>query len=149
MFKIVDTDNDGQISIMLPSNEELGAFASQAGSSGFNLLVDMYHISKTDLKSYICMMDKDNDGQISIDEFLDGYKKKLAGIDYDEEIREAFKVFDTDGNNKISISEIKKILTRASPPIPEQEIALIIKEIDKYNDGNFHYQEFIDTNSFS
>ena len=47
-------------------------------------------------------VDEDGNGTIDFEEFLQMMAKKMKDSDNEEELREAFRVFDKDGNGYIS-----------------------------------------------
>lgn len=49
-------------------------------------------------------------GTIDFNEFLDMMAKKFQSADSEEEIRQAFQVFDKDGNGYISAKELKQVM---------------------------------------
>ena len=40
-------------------------------------------------------------------------------------------------------------MKQSHPKIPDDEFRLLMDEINKYNDGTFHYEEYIKENSYS
>jgi len=57
----------------------------------------------------------------------------------DKNMQTAFKIFDLDGDNTISINEIKTLLSYGSNTNDDKVIEEIIKEIDKNGDGEIDY----------
>jgi calmodulin len=54
-------------------------------------------------------VDTDGNGTIDFPEFLSMMARKMQDTDTEEEIREAFKVFDKDGNGFISAAELRHV----------------------------------------
>jgi calmodulin len=52
-------------------------------------------------------VDADGNGTIDFPEFLSLMARKIKDTDTEEELREAFKVFDRDGNQLISAAELR------------------------------------------
>lgn len=50
--------------------------------------------------------------------------------DSEEEIREAFRVFDRDGNGFISAAELRHVMTSIGEKLTEEEVNAMIKEAD-------------------
>lgn len=48
-------------------------------------------------------------GEIDFDEFLSMMAKKMKETDSEDEIREAFKVFDKDGDGYLTQKELKQV----------------------------------------
>ena len=61
----------------------------------------------------------------------------------EEEMLEAFRVFDTDGNGSITADELRQIFNNLGEKSTEEEIADMIEEADTDGDGEINYQEFV------
>lgn len=61
--------------------------------------------------------------------------RKMKDTDSEEEIREAFKVFDKDGNGYISAAELRHVMTNLGEKLSETEVAEMIREADVDGDG--------------
>eukprot|EP00249_Psilotum_nudum_P016621 c25913_g1_i1 orf=583-1236(-) len=75
---------------------------------------------------------------------------KLANIIPPAQIREleeAFRVFDRNGDGKISVSELGCVLKMLGDDPTEQELRLMVEEADKDGDGYIDLDEFISLNS--
>ena len=57
--------------------------------------------------------------------------------------REAFKVFDSDGNGFINASELRQVMLNLGEKLSEEEVEMMIKEADTNGDGLVNYDEFI------
>ncbi|KZV48915.1 hypothetical protein F511_09703 [Dorcoceras hygrometricum] len=68
--------------------------------------------------------------------------EKSAPLTRDEELREVFKKFDTNGDGKISLSELGAVLNGLGSKTTEEEVTRIMSELDIDGDG------FIDLNEF-
>lgn len=56
-------------------------------------------------------VDADGNGQIDFPEFLTMMARKMKDTDSEDEVKEAFKVFDKDGNGFISAAELRHVMT--------------------------------------
>ena len=63
--------------------------------------------------------------------------------DSEEEIREAFKVFDKDGNGFISAAELRHVMTNLGEKLTDEEVDEMIREADIDGDGQINYEEFV------
>lgn len=59
------------------------------------------------------------------------------------EIREAFKIFDRDGNGYIDAKELKHVVTRMGEVLTTAEADEFMKEADLDGDGKLDYNEFV------
>ena len=57
-------------------------------------------------------VDADGNGTIDFPEFLNLMARKMKDTDSEEELKEAFKVFDKDGNGFISAAELRHVMTK-------------------------------------
>ena len=83
-FSLFDKDGDGCITV-----QELGIVMRSLGQQP----------TEAELLEMINEVDADGDGTIDFDEFLEMMYQKMKGLDDEEEIREAFKVFDKNGTH--------------------------------------------------
>ena len=88
-------------------------------------------------------IDTDKNDSIDFNEFLQLMRKRMRDTDTEEELVEAFKVFDRDGNGLISAVELKTVMKQIGENLSDSDIAEIIKSGDKDNDGFLNYDEFI------
>ena len=75
-------------------------------------------------------------------EFIFLIIKKLKDLDLEEEMKDAFKVFDKDGNKVLTAHEMRQIFM-GMKEVAENEIELMIKEADLDGDGQIDYEEFL------
>ena len=61
----------------------------------------------------------------------------------EEEMLEAFKVFDSDGNGMISSDELRQIMANLGEKLTEEEVEEMVKEADIDGDGQINYEEFV------
>jgi calmodulin len=60
---------------------------------------------------------------------------KPKEIDFEEEIRAAFKVFDLDNNGVISTAELRQVMNSLGENLTDAEIDLIMSEVDRDRNG--------------
>lgn len=70
-------------------------------------------------------VDADGNGTIDFPEFLTMMARKMRDTDSEEEIKEAFKVFDKDGNGYISAAELRHVMTNLGGCIPPRRLLLL------------------------
>merc|ERR1711898_39597 len=76
-------------------------------------------------------------------QFLNLMAKKMKDTDSEEEIKEAFKVFDKDGNGFISAAELRHVMTNLGEKLTDEEVDEMIREADVDGDGQINYEEFV------
>ena len=125
-FNIFDRDKDGLINY-----NELGNVLK---SQGFNP-------TNQELLEMIADVDDNEDDKINFEEFLILMHSRLKKADIENELNEAFSVYDKNGSGIISIREFKKIMNSLGDKICEEEINEIIQKIDTKNRGYINYKD--------
>ncbi|XP_073134384.1 uncharacterized protein [Henckelia pumila] len=119
-FGLFDINGDGSITI-----EELGS-----------VLRSLYpNLTEDELRDMIHEVDTDGNGTIEFPEFVN-----LMEMDADDDLREAFNLFDKDKNGYISADELQQVIGDA---LTDEEIVEIIQEADLDGDGQVNYEEFV------
>lgn len=75
-------------------------------------------------------------------EFLTMMARKMKDTDSEEEIREAFKVFDRDNNGFISAAELRHVMTSIGEKLTDDEVDEMIREADQDGDGRIDCMAF-------
>ena len=78
--------------------------------------------SEEECASMIAEVDDDGSGEIEFDEFLKLMVKKMQENDNEEELLEAFRVFDRDNNQEIDETELRHVMTNLGEKLTEDEI---------------------------
>merc|ERR1739842_296568 len=87
--------------------------------------------------------DADGNGTIDFPEILSHGARKMKDTDTEEELIEAFKVFDRDGNGFISAAELRHVMTNLGEKLTDEEVEEMIREADVDGDGQINYDEFV------
>ena len=82
-------------------------------------------------------------GTIDFPEFLTMMARKMKDTDSEEEIIEAFRVFDKDGSGYISAAELSHVMTNLGEKLTNEEVDEMIREADTDGDGQVNYEEFV------
>ena len=125
-FTMFDRDKDGLINY-----NELGNVLK---SQGFNP-------NNQELLEMIADVDENEDDKINFDEFLILMHSRLKKADIENELNEAFSVYDKNGSGKISVREFKKIMNSLGDKIMQEEIDEIIQKVDIKNRGYINYKD--------
>ena len=79
-------------------------------------------------------------GEIDFEEFLQMMSKKITLNDTEEEIRDAFRIFDKDGNGLISAHELRQIMMNLGEKLTDEELDEMMREADLNGDGQIDYE---------
>ncbi|KAH8025818.1 hypothetical protein HPB51_012140 [Rhipicephalus microplus] len=128
VFALFDKDSSGTI-----STRDLFTLMSALGQN----------TTEVELKDMIADVETDGHGTIDFPEFLAMMTKKTRPADTEEEIREAFKVFDSDGNGFITADKLRHVMTTLGEKLTDEEVDAMIREADMDGDGQVNYEEFV------
>ena len=67
--------------------------------------------TEAELQDMISEVDADGDGTIDFPEYLTMMAQKMRDTESEEEMKEAFNLFDKDGNGFISAAELRHVMT--------------------------------------
>ena len=127
-FARFDRDGDGIITI-----DELRAIVEELGHT----------TTEAELTSLMQEMDTDENGTVEFAEFLAMMARRLMLSDNEEEILQAFKVFDKDGNGVLSAQELTGVLTTLGEKLSPEECQELLELADQDHDGQIDYREFV------
>ena len=78
-------------------------------------------------------------GTIEFDEFVTMMMAKREECNREEEIKEAFRLFDKDGNGYISACELRSLMQSLGEKLTDEEVDEMIREADIDGDGQVNY----------
>ena len=87
-------------------------------------------------------IDKDGDGDVNFDEFLDMMTSRLAGSDTKEDIQKIFELFDDDMTGYISLQNLKRVAIELGENMDDAELLEMIERADSDKDGQISSEEF-------
>ncbi|KAG5628627.1 hypothetical protein H5410_000344 [Solanum commersonii] len=125
MFKMIDTDNSGNITL-----EELKNGLERVGAD----------LKDSEITSLMQAADTDNSGTIDYGEFI-AAMLHLNKIQKEDHMYAAFSYFDQDGSGYITKDELQQACEKfGMSNIPIEEL---MREVDQDNDGRIDYNEFV------
>lgn len=129
VFEAIDENGDGKIS---PSE-----LSQVLVCLGYNK-----SIATKEAEGMVRAMDCNGDGYVDLDEFMD-VVISTGGEEEHEHLMDAFLVFDTDKNGKISAEELRRVLDNLGcDKCSLGECRKMIKGVDKDGDGFVDFEEF-------
>ncbi len=99
--------------------------------------------TEEELNEMIEEVDLDKNGEVDFEEFVTLMNRRSRETNIEEDVLNAFKVFDKEGNGLISVTELRHIMTTLGDQLTEEEIDDMLKEADNDGDGYINYEEFI------
>ncbi|KAI9185947.1 hypothetical protein LWI28_012228 [Acer negundo] len=127
-FCLLDMDGDGCITI-----DELATAIRSLDQNP----------TEEELQIMINEVDINGNGTIEFGEFLNLMARKMKECEAEEELREAFKVFDKDQDGYISPNELRQVMINLGEKLTDEELAQMIIEADMDGDGQVNYDEFV------
>ena len=99
-------------------------------------------LREADLQDLLNDSDMNENGQIRFQTYVDIINKINRKNETEEELYQAFKIFDKDNSNLISARKIMDVFTKIDDKLKEEEVLQMIKEFDIDQDGYLNYEEF-------
>lgn len=100
------------------------------------------HIDDEKLKDWADEMDEDATGLVDWERFKILFERKLKEDEEEKELKEAFRVLDSNKKGVIPVSDLRWILKSLGDDITEEEIDDMIAETDTDGSGTVDYEEF-------
>jgi len=131
-FESFDTEGKGAIGI-----ETIGNILRMMGVK----------MKEADLKEAVDDVDDDGSGMLEFEEFTELAAKFLIEEDEEElkkELKEAFRIYDKDGQGFITNDVLREILKEIDPKLSEADLDGIIEEVDEDGSGTMDLDEFME-----
>lgn len=77
---------------------------------------------------------------IDFEEFLEMIVKEMKKTDTEEELREAFRIFDRSGNGYINAKELKHGMVFLGERLSDEEVEEMMNEADSDRDGKISFE---------
>lgn len=127
-FTIFDKDEDGKINA-----KELGFVMRAMG----------HNLCETELRDIIKDVDADEDGAINISEFLMITPRYIKETNAEEELRQAFAVFDNEQKGFLDVEDLRRYMTNMGDKLSDEEVEEMLRHAPVDKDGRLYYHEFI------
>ena len=98
--------------------------------------------SEAELIEMISTVDDNGDNEIDFEEFMILMKSRIGEKDPEKELRDAFRVFDTDNSGSIDKKELKRLMKKLGQALSEAELDAMMDEVDTNGDGEISFEEF-------
>merc|ERR1712029_491801 len=99
------------------------------------------------LREIIEEIDEDGSGLLEFGEFCQLAARFLVEEDEEalkKELKEAFRIYDKEGNGYISTDTLKEILKELDNKLTEDDLLNIIEEVDEDGSGTLDFDEFME-----
>lgn len=126
-FDSIDSDGSGKLDV-----EELKIAMLALGLES----------KRDDINKIVEDMDKNKDGQISYEEFLELLTFQITDKDHEKEIKKIHGFIADEGSQKISFNSLKALCIELGETISDDEIKEMIEEADYDKDGEVDDQDF-------
>ncbi|XP_011307330.1 troponin C, isoallergen Bla g 6.0101-like [Diachasmimorpha longicaudata] len=106
-----------------------------------------YELSEETLAEIIAEVDEDGSGELEFEEFCTLAARFLVEEDTEamqQELREAFRLYDKEGNGYITTDVFRDILHELDDKLTNEELDLMIEEIDADGSGTLDFDEFME-----
>merc|ERR1712072_804409 len=127
-FELFDTDKSGTIDAM-----EL-SFCIRA--LGFNP-------TKDEIRDMLDKIDQDDNGTVEFDEFVDLLSGRMDRKDPEEEMKDGFAMFDTDGKGFITWKDLQRVATELNDKDIAENEPELQQIIDEINPQGINLNDFL------
>ncbi|KAL9702333.1 hypothetical protein quinque_005851 [Culex quinquefasciatus] len=127
-FTLFDTNGDGTI-----SGSELSTVLRALGKN----------VSDAEVEELLKEVRTDDEGRIRFGDFVAMMTVRLKDFNNEDQLQEAFRIFDRDGNGRISAEELRVALRSFGEQLTEEELEELLREADVNSDGQIDYGEFV------
>ena len=122
-FSLFDKDGDGSI-----STAELGTVLRSLGVNP----------TASELQEMLNEVDADSSGTVDFPEFLTMCVRTMKDTDSEEDLMQAFAVFDKEGRGVVSADELKHVMSQLGERLTDKELEEMMEEGE-----DVKYEEFV------
>ncbi|PNF20521.1 Troponin C, isoform 2 [Cryptotermes secundus] len=124
----------------------------KSGSISTNMVEEILRLmgqpfNRNTLEELIDEVDADKSGRLEFEEFITLAAKFIIEEDaeaMEKELREAFRLYDKEGNGYIPTSCLREILRELDDQLTSDELDMMIEEIDSDGSGTVDFDEFME-----
>jgi len=102
-----------------------------------------YNPTETEVNTIMAEVEVDHNGKMNLSQFIMLMHNQVGNTDTMEEMRIAFRAFDTDGDGKISKEEFRVCMLNFGERFLEEDIELMIRLADLDDNGFIDFEEFV------
>lgn len=124
-FNMFDLDRDGAITA-----EELGQVMNNLGQA----------TKGKELKAMIMDVDVDRSGNVDFYEFLQMMTQRMDEKTREEDLKDAFRAFDRDGDGQISMRELRLAMAKLGEVLTGEELNEMMQTVDTNQDGQINFE---------
>lgn len=126
-------------------NNKSGSIPTEMVSDILRLMGQPFN--KKILDELIEEVDADKSGRLEFEEFVTLAAKFIVEEDaeaLEKELREAFRLYDKEGNGYIPTTCLREILRELDDQLTDEELDIMIEEIDSDGSGTVDFDEFME-----
>ncbi|CAG2106378.1 unnamed protein product [Medioppia subpectinata] len=104
-----------------------------------------YGMSANEQQLYemVAQIDTINNGLVTFEEFLAVFLHKLSDTEKEDEMREAFRVLDTNGNGFLPVPQLKRLMTETGEKLSPEEWDQLLSQVSMDDNEDLNYEELI------
>ncbi|KAH8307055.1 hypothetical protein KR044_004229, partial [Drosophila immigrans] len=126
-FRMINFETDGSI-----TSKDLAVFMRNLGRDP----------TEHEVLSMINEVDIDGNGSVELPEFISSISYRMCKMPDDDELHEAFRVFDRDNSGFISADKLRTVMLDLNTKLTDDETEELIREADLDGDGVLSFDEF-------
>ena len=128
-FNSFDLEGSGKL-----QTSELKSFFRSLGQQQYN---------DAEIQEMIQEVDTDENGTVDFPELLTLLARKMKDQDTEEQLMQAFKIFDKEGVEGISIEDLGRVMVNLGDKLTQLEVDEMIREADIDDNGIIDKEEFV------
>jgi calmodulin len=126
-FRLLDVAGDGMI-----TTKDVRLALKRLGESA----------TEKELDDVINQFDSFGKGLVNFQQFVDIANQLHSSVITEQEIIEAFKIFDRDGSGGVDASELMQVMTSIGDRMTQEEAEAMIRQADSDGSGSVDYASF-------